>query len=120
MCEIEGCGAPRHGNGLCGKHYMRMRRYGTVEVRIRPRGSYELPYNNMHQKVRRVRGKASEHDCSCGQPARHWAYNHSGVDEAQGFGDGYGAGQLMTYSYDVDQYDPMCVPCHKKFDLEVA
>ena len=32
-CTVEDCGAPRHGQGLCAKHYQRLTRLGTTELR---------------------------------------------------------------------------------------
>lgn len=37
ICEIEGCGRPVQGRGLCGMHYMRQRRTGSA-MTVRPPG----------------------------------------------------------------------------------
>lgn len=37
-CEVEGCGAPVKGHGLCSKHYARRRRHGDP-LTVKPRGA---------------------------------------------------------------------------------
>lgn len=71
-------------------------------------------YGAMHDRVTRLRGLAREHTCShCDKPAAHWAYNHSSDDEREAFVSGYN----IPYSTDTNDYMPLCVPCHKAFDL---
>ena len=69
-----------------------------------------ITYGSAHQRVSRRKGKASDHLCiDCGLKASQWSYNHSCPKELHS--------QLGPYSPDWEQYDPRCVPCHKKFDL---
>lgn len=56
-------------------------------------------YNRIHYKIRTTRGCASEHNCvDCGNIAINWAWIHD------------------TDVEDIDNYDPMCKPCHHKYD----
>ena len=72
-------------------------------------------YTSAHDRVRRKYGKSSDHACvECGGPASHWAYDHNDPDEL--LADGYSANPI-PYSLKPDHYRPMCVPCHKAFDL---
>lgn len=76
-------------------------------------------YQAVHQRIRKQRGKASEHQCvQCEgkQAAAHWAYDHSDPNERVGT-DG---GCELSYSTDPMRYQPMCTPCHKAYDLAVA
>jgi hypothetical protein len=58
-------------------------------------------YVNAHQDTERLRGKASEHVCRCGQRAQEWA-NISG--------DYLGP----------HDYEALCVSCHRTQDLRAA
>jgi len=64
----------------------------------RPPPAVEIPgYTAMHQRVHRVRGKASWQNCRCGEPAQHWAN--------------------LTGNYaDVNDYEAMCMRCHRHYD----
>lgn len=132
LCNIVPCGKPAkrgpngntNGKGMCSMHLERERRNGSpyVVTKVHREFGHNKPdYRLAHRRIEQARGKAADQDCvDCGSPAQGWAYNHSGISEVEGFGSGRGKNTWMTYSYDVDQYEPMCVPCHKKFDLEVA
>ena len=52
--------------------------------------------------------------CSCGKVAQQWAYNHKDPNFKTGEVDGY----TVQYSVNPEYYDPMCISCHKRFDLE--
>jgi len=72
-----------------------------------------MSYISAHQKIYRVRGKASDFKCvSCDNQASQWAYNHQDPNERTGTWDGRDA----TYSEDPEFYYPMCSRCHIKFD----
>jgi hypothetical protein len=63
-----------------------------------------------HQRVIKLRGNATSYLCEhCCGPAVHWAYDHRDPQELPS-DDG-------PYSTDPDRYMPLCVPCHKRFDL---
>lgn len=68
-------------------------------------------YQRAHTNLKRVRGKASEHTCPCGKPARDWAYQFTGetIREADG---------SRPYSNNPDDYEAMCRSCHIQFDTE--
>lgn len=71
-----------------------------------------VTYSGMHQRVRYIRGRASDHACAeCGQPARHWSYDHADPDERMS--------DMGAYSANLDHYIPQCVPCHKRLDLSL-
>lgn len=55
-------------------------------------------YIRNHQRVARRRGKASEHTCSCGAPAREWAQLHGKDGSAD------------------EHFEAMCHKCHQRYD----
>lgn len=61
---------------------------------------YPYPdYANRHHRVKKRRGPATDHLCEhCGGPAAHWATIH-GRDGTK-----------------PDDFIPLCVPCHHKYD----
>lgn len=126
QCIVDGCAALDTGSSrLCGKHASRMNRHGnTTTVIIPSRRNFpraeqhwawtgdNANYVTMHQRVRRALGKAVLRSCvDCGNPAKHWSYNRRGVAEVV---DKRGT----PYSLDVNDYEPRCVSCHKRFDLD--
>ncbi len=71
-----------------------------------------IGYSGAHRRVTAQRGHANTHRCSdCGQPARHWSYDHTDPDE-QRTQNGW------PYSVDPWHYSPRCASCHKRFDLK--
>lgn len=58
-------------------------------------------YHNLHGRMRRARGKASLQRCvRCDEPAAHWARLHE------------------TNGMDIwNDYVPMCIKCHRSYDL---
>lgn len=119
-CCVAGCHteAMSHNNTLCLKHETRMRRHGdphTVKYNVMSGSanpgwkSDDVCYGTAHQRVYRTRGRASEHKCSCGADAQQWSYTHDCPREKQS--------DLGPFSPDPSRYRPMCVPCHKKSDL---
>ena len=70
-------------------------------------------YVTAHDRIRRVRGKASAQDCvNCGGQAHDWAYNHEQPDPQELTNE---AG--LVYSNDPSYYTPMCRKCHRQFDV---
>lgn len=39
ICSVEGCGDKHYGKGFCSKHYMRVRRKGTLQTTKAPNGA---------------------------------------------------------------------------------
>ena len=116
-CAMDDCDEQAAGYGYCNRHYLRVRSHGdptyvtprTGETASRWRGD-AVGYHGAHDRVRDNRGSASRFACiGCGQAALHWAYDHADPDELL---DPEG-----PYSAKVEHYQPMCVPCHKRFDL---
>lgn len=72
-------------------------------------------YYTAHDRVRSDRGKAGDYRCiDCGAQADHWSYNHQDPNELYSDSpSSLGA----PYSLDVDNYDPRCITCHRRFDL---
>lgn len=66
------------------------------------RPQFLAPYSANHNRVRKVRGSASNHACAmgCGSPAKDWAQVHGedGTDPAS--------------------YQPLCRRCHYRYDQE--
>lgn len=118
-CAAADCDRPVEGEGYCQLHRRRVRKGGSPDYRADQSGDGNpawigdaANYATVHGRLRAARGRAAEHTCSCGAPAKHWAYLHDDPDER--FQPGVGA-----YSLDLTRYAPMCVPCHKKFDLSL-
>ena len=121
ICIVDGCDAKTDSRGLCPRHYTRLMRHGDSAI-VYKRGfapgdpnhpsRVELPgYSGAHQRIRSVRGNAFQYKCvECGRMAEQWAFIHERasivIHSEQG-----------PYSPNVDDYQPMCVPCHKAFDL---
>lgn len=123
ICSQPECDKKVRAYGLCDTHRARVLRTGDVNC-VRPNAEKgpknpgwkgdEVSYSGAHRRVYRYRGSASSNTCQhCGSPAQHWAYdwtdpNH--VTELTRYG-------LRTFSPDVSRYVPLCVPCHKNFDI---
>lgn len=124
-CSIDGCHRPTVARGVCGKHYWRLSKNGSP-LAVRP--DRNGPNNNYwcgdsigigaaHERVKAIHGPAAGHACRhCGAQARHWAYDHLDADEKHQAA----RGQLMPYSVSPKHYIPLCVPCHKRYDLSVS
>lgn len=70
-------------------------------------------YGAAHERLYKDLGRADSHRCAdCGGPAQHWSYDHMDREELYRH-DG------LPYSLNPDHYSPRCVPCHKRFDLQV-
>lgn len=71
-----------------------------------------VEYNRVHERLRKERGPAREHDCaSCGKPACQWAYQYTGQVQVCPFTG-------REYSDDPSDYSPMCRSCHVTFDMD--
>lgn len=112
-CATVGCMAligAMSTTGVCKKHYDQLLRWGgTPRFPERKHVSYQ----SAHQRVRKELGPASDHACTlCAGPAFHWAYSHLDANEVQS--------EWGPYSYQPWFFVPLCVPCHKRFDLHRA
>jgi hypothetical protein len=104
---------------MCTKHFTRARRHGDPTHVTPTTGEFnnfwhgdDIGFGAAHDRVTSQRGRAADQLCvNCGQPARHWAYDHLDPEEKR-------ADKLGPYSTKVEHYQPMCVPCHKRFDLD--
>lgn len=116
VCKIDGCARPAEGRGWCNAHYLRWRATGdplTPLLEHAPawRGD-AVGYSGLHRRLRKARGRVSELVCvECGNPAQHWAYDHADPDEK------FDAQRGLPFSTDLDRYQPMCQPCHRRFDV---
>ena len=126
-CHIEGCERKHLGLGLCDRHFQRFQKWGDpYYIEEKPSGEHHpnwcgdhVGYTGAHDRVRGARGSASDHSCvACGGRAQQWAYDHADLDERYEY-DVKGV-SLMAYSAKIDHYRPMCIPCHKAFDLALV
>lgn len=120
-CSIPDCDKPHNAHGFCGMHGARIRRTGSpFTVREQKRETHpqwrgdDVAYGGAHRRVYRERGKATQHTCPCGQQARQWSYDRADPDERIELTPG----GLRAYSTDPNHYVALCVPCHKRFDLD--
>jgi hypothetical protein len=133
-CTVDGCSRAHLALGYCKRHYRALKSYGdplhvqvrkaSQEPRLRtgPRRGPDAPnwvsdddvqYATAHDRIRRVKGRASEHRCvDCGGSAKEWSYIGGAPDERVGQYQGV----LFKFSLDQDFYAPRCVPCHRSFD----
>ena len=118
VCTIEDCGRQHKALGMCVKHYRQWQRtMNPIPTRVVEYASEEPSYAALHKRIFYKRGRAVAHDCvDCGNSANEWSYNHSGVGELEGFDKG----MAVTYSVDIEQYEPRCIPCHRSKDRAYA
>ena len=70
-------------------------------------------YIGVHNKLAAERGSARSQACvRCGKPAREWAYVNDSPDEIVDR-------QGRKFSPNLDDYQPMCFGCHRRFDKAV-
>ena len=78
-----------------------------------------IGYGSAHDRVRRLNGSASRHQCvDCGNSAAQWSYAHTDPDEL--ISESSGPSHGLPYSPNPEHYQPRCVSCHKRFDLARA
>lgn len=110
QCTVDGCDRPHEARGLCVLHYHRWTNNPDLDVDD-PSWIRVPSYTSVHQRMRRIRGKASAHQCvHCTSGAAQWAYDYS--DPIQ-----YVTGSGLAYSSDVSRYIPLCVECHRRHDV---
>jgi hypothetical protein len=123
-CTVFGCAGLITANNMCDKHNQRTARTGDPTILTGPLTGTANPaykgdqvgYGAAHDRVRRAKGRAADYPCvTCGNPARHWAYNHQDPNEKPPTRSA-GGRELGPYSTNPDHYQPMCVPCHHILD----
>lgn len=127
MCVIDGCGNRHYARGWCNKHYLRWQKHGDPLFTLPPTGGCppghpvhaqrfhpagpdhpnwagdRIGYHGLHNRVRRMRGAASEHACAhadstCEGPM-HWAN--------------------ISHEYrDTEDFMPLCQSHHFRYDQE--
>ena len=134
-CSVDDCQneAGRGGLGMCNKHYLRYRSNGDPLVVRKSGGGSPLERNPnwsgdqasssaVHLRLKSNRGPASQHQCvDCGGQARHWSYSGR-VSESTRYGQPGSTrhDSSLTYSVDMNDYDPRCVRCHSAHDRGLA
>ena len=95
----------------------RSRRSAAVAGEHNPRFSQKGSYKAAHARVVAAHGRAAEHVCGCGNPAFEWALNKNSPRIIPGVGIANSRGDLnRPYSMSIDDYDPLCVSCHRRRD----
>lgn len=101
---------------LCSMHYNRLWR-GSKLGPAEPVQSGLPSYVSAHQRVAKTKGKAAQYPCiDCSDAAADWSYDHSDPDELTRPVRLRGKPVTMSYSADVDRYEPRCRKCHAAFD----
>ena len=130
-CSVEGCNKSRlyrTGKGYCHMHNTRWKRHGDVDVVLPPKNPNiglsgkdnvawkgdAIKYKAMHYRIRASRGKAADYMCiGCTNRAVAWSYDHlDPIERSEIIQNGY----LVSYSLDVNHYNPLCASCHNAFD----
>ncbi|SRR6266516_1776367 len=75
-------------------------------------------YEAAHDRIRRDLGRVREFACiTCDKPAAQWALNHDRAANRTHIQlEGKYAG--LPFSLEPADYDPRCVRCHKRYDLD--
>lgn len=125
-CILDGCDRPTKG-GMCPMHRARTRRNGDPMVTIEPKDrafkrgpehpswTDEPSYSALHFRLRKNLGSASKRTCAmgCGKSAAQWAL----VIPRSSARLGRSRGEYLPVGSSIDDYSPLCIPCHKAFDL---
>ena len=123
VCTIDNCDLGAAGR-YCPKHRARLERNGDP---LKLKGSVprwgsanpnwrgnDIGYGTAHDRVRRLRGQAT--NCACGVEGANyqWALDKTSprihVCRVEG----------LPFSPDPHDYVSMCIPCHKTYDLTFA
>lgn len=118
ICAVEGCIKKAKSRGLCNGHYQRWLTKGSSgNSPLAPytinKGGHE--YSTTHMRTSKIKGAASLNQCDhChDRQAQQWAYDHEDSDEVTA----YIGESLLVFSLDPDHYIPLCIKCHRKFDM---
>ena len=111
----------------CTMHQKRLVRHGDVQT-VLPSVHHvgadhpnwvgdDAKYETVHWRLRVVRGAPNrcEHCGVADDRSYQWALDWDVVTDLR-----YGARKGDPYSVNLDQYIPLCLPCHRKFDLANA
>lgn len=122
-CSAAKCGERSVRHGRCETHYASLRAEVNAKrplphippVRVGADSANwvgdQVSYSGMHCRLRAARGAASGYTCvDCGQPARHWSYDHRDQNEQV-------TAEGLLFSSKIDHYEPRCGACHKRFDM---
>lgn len=116
-CAVDGCDRPARSRGWCNTHYEYWRRRQPHPLEPRSQFGDAGPnwkgddggYKAVHLRLRAQFGPASDHVCSCGQPAQLWAYMHTDPSPRR-------SREGFPYSSDPSRYEPKCRRCHHRLD----
>lgn len=117
LCSAPDCARPAVSVGMCSTHYQRSIGRNKLPldapvVRYGFKGD-DITYSGMHMRLKRWRGDAAVFRCiDCDEPAMHWSYDNADPDERIDALSG------LAYSTDTEHYEPRCVSCHARFDLQ--
>lgn len=116
-CSVDGCDRLTHAHLLCNMHLIRFQKHGDPSIVLpitgRPLMGLLPKWTAIHKRLSRKLGKASTYACvDCMLVAKEWSYNNADPDELYELMNG----TPIAYSLDLDNYDPRCVSCHRKFD----
>lgn len=99
--------APVEAQGLCSRCYQR-KRFGIPLDKFS--SGQSISYDRVHRRIAEQRGRASEYDCLCGEPAKTWAcVGEKTLEEVRG-------GSLVRYSPNIEDYEPRCGRCARLLD----
>lgn len=129
LCEVEGCDNKHEAKGLCNKHRIRKRKYGSVDFVKHPQkgGNHGTrnaegthgSYNQIHRRMYRYYGKASEFECSvCFETASTWALIKEWVPEGEMLWSKEN-GWDVPYSVEPAHYLTLCKAHHNELDRGV-
>lgn len=135
-CKVGDCQNKPSRKGLCQRHY-NLSRLGLCKVcdtqpahnktgectDCKKRGGpppYSLgkgkSYSAAHRAVKKARGFAHEHKCSCGNQAEQWALVNKSKSNPTTIEVVWGVEMEIQYSFNVNDYEAMCRKCHISFD----
>lgn len=73
----------------------------------------KIKYQTAHDRLRRHRGSAKRFDCvDCGATAAQWSLRHDSKKRITGKTQH----SVMSWSPNVEDYEPRCIPCHRSYD----
>ena len=112
-CLIDECVNDAHSRGWCQTHYSRNRLHGSPHIVLNEMNKEFPEYASIHSRLIRTIGAAKEFICECGEQARDWALMEktAAIVISQS-----GKMKGSKYSYNLDDYKPMCRRCHNRMD----